>query len=50
MRPFAALHQVLATMISPLKYFATGAGQVSSSMLSMAGVRYDSTSVLTPAF
>jgi hypothetical protein len=39
----------LPTMVSPLKYFATGARQVSSSMLSMAGVRCDSTSVLTPA-
>ncbi len=39
------------TMISPLKYFATGSRQVSSLMLmlSIAGVRCDSTSVLTPA-
>src|ERR1700737_2526124 len=52
MRPFWPPHTTiksLPTMISPLKYFATGARQVSSSMLSMAGVRCDSTSVLTPA-
>ena len=39
----------LPTTISPLKCFAAGARQVSSLMLSMAGVRCDSTSVLTPA-
>jgi hypothetical protein len=37
------------TMISPLKYFAAGARQVSSLMLSMAGIRCDRTRVLTPA-
>src|SRR5215831_10341949 len=39
----------LPTTISPLKYFAAGARHVSSLMLSMAGVRCDNTSVLTPA-
>ncbi len=39
----------LPTMISPLKCFAAGARQVSSLMLSIAGVRCDSTRVLTPA-
>jgi hypothetical protein len=37
------------TMISPLKYFATGARQLSSLILSNAGTRCDSTRVLTPA-
>ena len=37
------------TMISPLKNFAAGSRQVSSLMLSIAGVRCESTSVLTPA-
>jgi hypothetical protein len=37
------------TMISPRKYFATGMRQMSSVKLSIAGVRCDSTRVLTPA-
>lgn len=36
-------------MISPLKNLAAGARQASSVMLSMAGVRCDSSSVFTPA-
>ena len=36
-------------MISPLKFFAAAARQVSSGMVSRAGTRCDSTSVLTPA-
>ena len=36
-------------MVSPLKYFAAGARQTSSLILSMAGVRCDNTRVFTPA-
>src|SRR5690348_9993934 len=50
--PKATFHTTIKsfpTMMSPLKYFATGSRQVSSVMLSIAGVRCERTSVLTPA-
>ena len=48
-RPFAHTTIKFPTIISPLKYLQLIVRHSSSLILSMAGVRYDSTKVLTPA-
>jgi hypothetical protein len=48
-RPFAHTIKSFPTIISPLKYWQLIVRHSSSLILSMAGVRYDSTKVLTPA-
>ena len=48
-RPFAYTTIKFPTIISPLKYLQLIVRHSSSLILSMAGVIYDSTKVLTPA-